>query len=143
MDRIMEVHRQTNDRDGLAKYFDACERLCKNIHAHLEISKGRHDAPVYERVISASSLIMIASGVEDSMQRSQTLMRRYMWTKPDTIQAQICSEYMLSLPEGPSSSKEATQSPVTKALMNAMLGKTGTDSPGMTALANELLSGGY
>lgn len=100
VERILEAHRRTGDRAGLTRYFQAVERLCSNIGARLRLSKDRTDAAVYEKLISSCSMIMVASGTAEGADMSQQLLRRYMWNNPETPQAKLCNELMLSLQNG-------------------------------------------
>eukprot|EP00401_Gymnodinium_catenatum_P062831 CAMPEP_0117620298 /NCGR_PEP_ID=MMETSP0784-20121206/87057_1 /TAXON_ID=39447 /ORGANISM="" /LENGTH=630 /DNA_ID=CAMNT_0005424209 /DNA_START=39 /DNA_END=1928 /DNA_ORIENTATION=- len=98
VDRIMEAHRMTEDRAGLEKYFSAIERLCLNISRRLQLSKEQANAAVYEKLVSTCSMVMVASGTERGVAKSQELLRTYMWTQPSTPQARICTEMMQALP---------------------------------------------
>jgi len=100
VDRILEAHRRTSDREGLAKYFQAIERLCASVCGRLRMSKDRVDAGVYEKLVSSCSMVMVAEGSPEGMSKSQELLRRYMWQSPETPQAQLCSELMVSLRDG-------------------------------------------
>lgn len=98
VDRVLEIHRETNDRGGLVSYFSALERLCANVSGRLQITKGAADAAVYEKLVSSCSIIMIASGTAEGTTRSSELLRKYLWDKPNTMQAQLCSSLLRSLP---------------------------------------------
>merc|ERR1712151_1296301 len=37
VDRVLEAHRRTSDREGLARYFGAIERLCANVSGRLRL----------------------------------------------------------------------------------------------------------
>eukprot|EP00929_Paragymnodinium_shiwhaense_P078115 TRINITY_DN40424_c0_g1_i1.p1 TRINITY_DN40424_c0_g1~~TRINITY_DN40424_c0_g1_i1.p1 ORF type:complete len:679 (-),score=146.32 TRINITY_DN40424_c0_g1_i1:584-2530(-) len=117
IDRVLEVHKRTDDRAGLTKYFDAVERLCSNVCRRLDICKERQDSHLYERLVSTGSLVMVASGTADGMVRSQQLMKQFMWKDPGTMQAQLCSQVMNSLgPGGASSDAKALPGVLSDAL---------------------------
>lgn len=99
-ERILDAHRQTEDRAGLVCYFPAIERLCANVCGRLQPSKARADAAVYEKLVSSCSIIMVASGTDEGMAKSQQLMRDYMWEQPGSFQAQICDQMLRSLKDG-------------------------------------------
>merc|ERR1712039_603481 len=96
-DRILEAHRRTDDRDGLCSYFDAIDKLCENIYSRIRLCKERIDSGVYEKLVSSCSMIMVASGSSEGAQRSQELLRKFMWDKPQTAQAQLCNEMLRSI----------------------------------------------
>merc|ERR1711957_263594 len=100
VDRILEAHRRTGDREGLSCYFDAIDRLCENVCGRLRLSKERVDSGVYEKLVSSCSMIMVASGSDDGAHKSQSLLRKYMWDQPSTPQAQLCNEMLRSLKDG-------------------------------------------
>lgn len=127
VDRILEAHRRTEDREGLEKYFQSVERLCSNIGARLKLSKDRADAAIYEKLVSSCSMIMVASGTAEGTSRSQDLMRRFMWKSPDTAQAKLCSEIMTaSLQNGEGGGERGAAQPAL------------TDGPGMRAFMDAL-----
>lgn len=99
VDRVLEAHRRTEDRGGLAGYFGALERLCANACGRLAPSRGHADAAAYERLVSSCSMVMVASGRPEAMARSQELLQRYLWDSPATPQAQLCNEMLRSLPD--------------------------------------------
>mmetsp|Transcript_96393 Transcript_96393/g.267781 ORF Transcript_96393/g.267781 Transcript_96393/m.267781 type:complete len:561 (-) Transcript_96393:41-1723(-) len=127
VDRVLEAHRRTDDREGLARYFSAIDRLCANVRARLELSKERVDSEVYERLVSSCSMVMVASGRPDGAGRSQELLQRYLWDRPATAQAQLCNKMLRSLPES---------------LGTSALGSNGHDgspqAPGLAALVEAL-----
>lgn len=99
-ERILDAHRATEDRDGLVRYFPAIERLCANVCGRLRPSKDRADALVYEKLVSSCSIIMVASGTDEGIMKSQQLLRDYMWDSPSNMQAQLTTQWMLSLKDG-------------------------------------------
>jgi len=132
VDRILEVHRRTDDRDGLMRYFDAIERLCENVCGRLTLSKERTDAAIYERLVSSASMIMVASGAPDGTSRSQQLLRGYLWDRPETMQAQICSTMLNSIRDvedgtaaGDNDERCDAGAPAIEALARALAGSVG------------------
>eukprot|EP00933_Yihiella_yeosuensis_P033911 TRINITY_DN27504_c0_g3_i2.p1 TRINITY_DN27504_c0_g3~~TRINITY_DN27504_c0_g3_i2.p1 ORF type:complete len:251 (-),score=59.90 TRINITY_DN27504_c0_g3_i2:17-769(-) len=103
LDRILEAHRRSDDRDGLRRYFDAVEKLCTNVCSRLRLAKDQSvHASAYERMVSSASMVMVASGTSEGQERSQQLLQRYLWHNPSTTQAQVCSQMMTSLQNGES-----------------------------------------
>jgi len=98
VDRVLEVHRRTDDREGLGEYFTAIERLCQNICSRITMTKDHVDAAIYERLISSSAMVMVASGLDEGTSRGQQLLKAYLWEQPRTPQAQLCAQMLLSLP---------------------------------------------
>lgn len=100
VDRILEAHRRTDDRAGLHVYFDGIQRLCHNVSDRLRLSKERVDAAIYEKLISSCSMVLVASGNADGAKKSQELLRAFLWDQPNTMQAKLCSQMMMSLANG-------------------------------------------
>jgi len=126
VDRILAAHRRTDDRQGLEKYFSAIERLCHNVCGRLRLSKERPDAPIYERLISSCSMVMVASGTAQGTSRSQELLKTYMWQQPDTVQAQLCNELLFSLQNGENgSNSDSAPSPAMMAFAKALAAQGG------------------
>lgn len=123
LDRILESHRRTGDREGLAKHFAGIAKLCANVHRRVRLSKERDIAAVYEKMVSSGSMVMIACGSEEGVVKSQELIRKYMWSSPATPQAQLCTELLTSLRNG--------ENPAN------------IDGPGVKALTNALVCGGH
>jgi len=119
VDRILDAHRRTGDREGLKRFFPALEALCSNVCARVWISKDREDSPIYEKLVSSCSMIMIASGTDEGTSRSQALLKKYMWQSPATPQAQLCSELLLSLKDDPSGG-QVKDGPGMRAFLQAM-----------------------
>lgn len=119
--RILEAHRSTDDREGLSKYFPAIERLCANIAARIPLSKDREDAGIYERFVSSCSMIMAASGTDDGAERSQKLLRSYMWERPSTMQAKICDEILQARSLGPGGALQLPESHANMALLGQLM----------------------
>mmetsp|Transcript_55724 Transcript_55724/g.172896 ORF Transcript_55724/g.172896 Transcript_55724/m.172896 type:complete len:600 (-) Transcript_55724:9-1808(-) len=96
VDSILEAHRRTDDREGLACYFAAIERLCENLCARLRLSQERADAAAYEKLVSSCSMVLVASGTPEGLDKSRALLRSCLWQRPATPQARLCGELLLS-----------------------------------------------
>lgn len=126
VDRILHVHRRTDDREGLTRYFSAIERLCANVCGRLRIKKDRVDSAVYERLVSSCSMVMVASGTEVGQQKSQELIQTYLWDAPDTAQAKLCSQMLRSVRDRDAgSTQEPTEELMRMAAALAAGGKGG------------------
>eukprot|EP00746_Dinoflagellata_sp_MGD_P021732 gnl/MRDRNA2_/MRDRNA2_150794_c0_seq1.p1 gnl/MRDRNA2_/MRDRNA2_150794_c0~~gnl/MRDRNA2_/MRDRNA2_150794_c0_seq1.p1 ORF type:complete len:678 (+),score=151.93 gnl/MRDRNA2_/MRDRNA2_150794_c0_seq1:110-2143(+) len=75
--RVLEVHRRTGDAAGLEKYTDAAERLAKNCHSRLALTKDSPEAATYERLIQSCSAILGASGKELGIAKGQRILEKY------------------------------------------------------------------
>jgi len=124
VDRILDAHRQTDDREGLVNYFAAIERLCANICKRIRLSKDRADSAVYEKFASVASMIMVASGTPEGVSKSRELLRNYMWDRPNTTQAQICSQMMASIQDSPNSGGDCNSADAARmgAILDALAG---------------------
>jgi len=124
VDRILDAHRLTDDREGLVNYFPALERLCANICKRIQMSKEHADSAVYEKFASSASMIMVASGTPEGVSKSQELLRSYMWERPSTTQAQICSQMMASIRDSPGSVKDCNSADAASmgAILDALAG---------------------
>eukprot|EP00747_Dinoflagellata_sp_TGD_P212304 gnl/TRDRNA2_/TRDRNA2_85422_c0_seq1.p1 gnl/TRDRNA2_/TRDRNA2_85422_c0~~gnl/TRDRNA2_/TRDRNA2_85422_c0_seq1.p1 ORF type:complete len:568 (+),score=120.33 gnl/TRDRNA2_/TRDRNA2_85422_c0_seq1:93-1796(+) len=124
VERVLDAHRRSDDRAGLVRYFAALEALCAHVCARLQetLSKERVDAPIYEKLVSSCSMVMVASGADEGVAKSQQLLRKYLWKSPMTPQAQVCSEMMLSLGDGGAGAAgyPPTTGPGMKALCEAL-----------------------
>eukprot|EP00928_Gymnodinium_smaydae_P024439 TRINITY_DN19773_c0_g1_i1.p1 TRINITY_DN19773_c0_g1~~TRINITY_DN19773_c0_g1_i1.p1 ORF type:complete len:607 (-),score=192.51 TRINITY_DN19773_c0_g1_i1:476-2248(-) len=136
VERILEAHRRTDDREGLVKYFDAIEKLLKNVCGRLRLSKAREDAPVYEKLISSCSMVMVASGTPEGTQRSQLLLRTYMWDSPDSAQARLCNGLLNSIGDGRGTPDTTLGGPAMAAIMEALKQSGGADLDEAELLAN-------
>mmetsp|Transcript_52677 Transcript_52677/g.163611 ORF Transcript_52677/g.163611 Transcript_52677/m.163611 type:complete len:288 (+) Transcript_52677:3-866(+) len=105
VDQVLEVHRRTEDREGLAPYLAPVEELCASASRRLGLPGGRQDALLHERLISSSVLVLVASGAPDAPSRAQRLLQVHLGDSPPrTQQAQLCTAMFRSLRGGGSAS---------------------------------------
>eukprot|EP00421_Protoceratium_reticulatum_P049525 CAMPEP_0168439304 /NCGR_PEP_ID=MMETSP0228-20121227/42398_1 /TAXON_ID=133427 /ORGANISM="Protoceratium reticulatum, Strain CCCM 535 (=CCMP 1889)" /LENGTH=527 /DNA_ID=CAMNT_0008453579 /DNA_START=30 /DNA_END=1610 /DNA_ORIENTATION=+ len=99
VEQVLEVHRRTDDRPGLAAFLAPVEEVCASAARRLGLPGSRSDAAVHERLISSSALVLVASGVHDGASRAQQLLQAHLGAAPlRTEQARLCRSMLLSLP---------------------------------------------
>lgn len=99
VDQVLEVHRRTDDRWNLIRFFAPIETLCANVAARLgPPSARRADASLRELLVSSCSLLLVAAGTSDGKERAQNLMRQYMVEAPSTQRAQLSRAMLFALP---------------------------------------------
>mmetsp|Transcript_60348 Transcript_60348/g.140558 ORF Transcript_60348/g.140558 Transcript_60348/m.140558 type:complete len:210 (+) Transcript_60348:2-631(+) len=77
------------------------EVLCASATQRLGDFAGRSDALQYERLVSSSSLVLVASGAPGAAARAQRLLQTHLGVATlQSQQAQICSAVLRSLPDG-------------------------------------------
>mmetsp|Transcript_82453 Transcript_82453/g.163637 ORF Transcript_82453/g.163637 Transcript_82453/m.163637 type:complete len:648 (+) Transcript_82453:72-2015(+) len=101
VDQVVEVHRRTDDRDGLLPFLAPVEALCDSATKRLGLPGVRQDTILQERLVSSCSLVLVASGSADGALRARQLLQRNLGSQPPQSEhARLCKSVFGALGSG-------------------------------------------
>jgi len=100
VDNILNAHRETEDRDGLSRYFDGLHALVQNAKAR---GLGTVDPTGYEGLVFKSAMAIIASGTPDSPRQALQLVDNARTGAIGEFQGQMLATLIDSLAALPAS----------------------------------------
>jgi len=101
IDQVVEVHRRTDDRDGLLPFLTPVEVLCESATKRLGLPGVRQDTLLQERLVSSCSLVLVASGSADGALRARQLLQRNLGSlPPQSEHARLCQSVFGALGSG-------------------------------------------
>jgi len=101
IDQVVEVHRRTDDRDGLLPFLAPVEALCDSATRRLGLPGMRQDTLLQERLVSSCSLVLVASGSADGTLRARQLLQRNLGSQPPQSEhARLCQSVFGALGSG-------------------------------------------
>jgi len=101
IDQVVEVHRRTDDRDGLLPFLAPVEALCDSATKRLGLPGVRQDTILQERLVSSCSLVLVASGCADGALRARQLLQKNLGGhSPQSEHARLCQSVFGALGSG-------------------------------------------